>query len=131
MQSIKVMKRRILIVEDELGARRLLEYLLGAYYQVTAVTNGKEAIHFLDEGNEVDLIITDIEMPIMTGLEMVSYMRDVPVYSEIPYILVTSKEKSTVMTALGGQEVNYLNKPLQPKTLYWKVEEVLTRAVGF
>ena len=125
------MKRRILIVEDELGARRLMEYLLGAYYQVTSVANGKEAIHFLDEGNEVDLIITDIEMPIMTGLEMVSYMRDVPVYSEIPYILVTSKEKSTVMTALGGQEVNYLNKPLQPKTLYWKVEEVLTRAVGF
>ena len=129
MQSILIMKRRILIVEDELGARRLMEYLLGAYYQVTAVTNGKEAIHFLDEGNEVDLIISDIEMPIMTGLEMVTYMRDMPVYSEIPFILVSSRDKSAVETALGYQEVNYINKPLQPKTLYWKVEEVLTRAV--
>ena len=129
MQSILIMKRRILIVEDELGARRLMEYLLGAYYQVSAVTNGKEAIHFLDEGNEVDLIISDIEMPIMTGLEMVTYMRDMPVYSEIPFILVSSRDKSAVETALGYQEVNYINKPLQPKTLYWKVEEVLTRAV--
>ena len=125
------MKRRILIVEDELGARRLLEYLLGAYYQVTAVTNGKEAIHWLDDGNEVDLIITDIEMPVMTGLEMVTYMSEVPVYSAIPYILVSSRDKSTVVKELGADEVNYLNKPLQPKTLYWKVEEVLTRAVGF
>ena len=129
MQSILIMKRRILIVEDELGARRLMEYLLGAYYQVTAVTNGKEAIHFLDEGNEVDLIISDIEMPIMTGLEMVTYMRDMPVYSEIPFILVSSRDKSAVETALGYQEVNYINKPLQPKTLYRKVEEVLSRAV--
>ena len=117
MQSILIMKRRILIVEDELGARRLMEYLLGAYYQVTAVTNGKEAIHFLDEGNEVDLIISDIEMPIMTGLEMVTYMRDMPVYSEIPFILVSSRDKSAVETALGYQVVNYINKPLQPKTL--------------
>ena len=125
------MKRRILIVEDELGARRLMEYLLGAYYQVTAVTNGKEAIHWLDEGNEVDLIITDIEMPIMTGLEMVTYMSEEPVYSAIPYIFVSSRDKSTVVKELGAVEVDYLNKPLQPKTLYWKVEEVLTRAVGF
>jgi len=122
------MKRRILIVEDELGARRLLEYLLGAYYQVTAVTNGKEAIHWLDDGNKVDLIITDIEMPVMTGLEMVTYMSEIPVYCEIPYILVSSREKSTVVKELGSDKVNYLNKPLQPKTLYWKVEEVLTQA---
>ena len=125
------MKRRILIVEDELGARRLLEYLLSAYYQVTAVTNGREAIQWLDDGNRVDLIITDVEMPVMTGLEMVAYMSGIPVYSEIPYILVSSKDKSTVVKELGADEVNYLNKPLQPKTLYWKVEEVLANAVGF
>lgn len=124
------MKRRILIVEDELGARRLMEYLLGAYYQVTSVANGKEAIHWLDEGNSVDLVITDIEMPLMTGLEMVAYMKKVPVYSQIPYIVMSSRDKSTI-TAKHADLVsdNYLNKPLQPKTLYWKVEELLMNSI--
>ena len=126
------MKRRILIVEDELGARRLMEYLLGAYYQVASVTNGKEAIHWLDEGNEVDLIITDIEMPRMTGLEMVSYMKKVPLYSMIPYILVSSRDRASVLKEWQTtSEVDFLNKPLQPKTLYWKVEEVLARSVSY
>ena len=126
------MKRRILIVEDELGARRLMEYLLSAYYQVASVTNGREAIHWLDEGNEVDLIITDIEMPLMTGLEMVTYMEKVPVYSMIPYIVVSSRDRDSVLEEWQPKtEVNFLNKPLQPKTLYWKVEEVLTKSVSY
>lgn len=126
------MKRRILIVEDELGARRLMEYLLEAYYQVASVTNGKEAIHWLDDGNKVDLIISDIEMPQMTGLEMVAYMQEKPVYSEIPYLLVSSRERSSLAEEFTGlRDINYLNKPLQPKTLYWKVEELLMNSVSY
>ena len=126
------MKRRILIVEDELGARRLMEYLLGAYYQVASVTNGKEAIHWLDDGNKVDLIISDIEMPQMTGLEMVAYMQEKPVYSAIPYLLVSSRERSSLAEEFSGlRDINYLNKPLQPKTLYWKVEELLMNSVRY
>lgn len=126
------MKRRILIVEDELGARRLMEYLLGAYYQVTSVTNGREAIQWLDDGNEVDLIISDIEMPEMTGLEMVEYLRNEPMYCDIPYILISSRAKSSIMKELSYlDDINYLNKPLQPKTLYWKVEELLMNTVSF
>ncbi|MCE7991697.1 MAG: response regulator [Roseivirga sp.] len=126
------MKRRILIVEDELGARRLMEYLLGAYYQVASVTNGREAIHWLDDGNEVDLIISDVEMPQMTGLEMVAYMQEKPLYSAIPYILVSSRDRSSIEQELSGlRDINYLNKPLQPKTLYWKVEELLMNSVSY
>lgn len=126
------MKRRILIVEDELGTRRLMEYLLGAYYQVASVTNGREAIHWLDDGNMVDLIISDVEMPQMTGLEMVAYMREKPLYSSIPYILVSSREKSSIdQELIGLKDINYLNKPLQPKVLYWKVEELLTSSVTY
>lgn len=126
------MKRRILIVEDELGARRLMEYLLGAYYQVASVTNGREAIHWLDDGNEVDLIISDVEMPQMTGLEMVAYMQEKPLYSSIPYILVSSRDRSSIEQELTGlRDINYLNKPLQPKTLYWKVEELLMNSVSY
>lgn len=126
------MKMRILIVEDELGARRLMEYLLGAYYQVASVTNGREAIRWLDDGNKVDLIISDIEMPQMTGLEMVAYMKEEPLYSSIPYLLVSSRERSSLEEEMTGlKDANYLNKPLQPKTLYWKVEELLMNSVSY
>lgn len=125
------MKRRILIVDDELGTRRLMEYLLGAYYQVVSVANGKEAIQWLDDGNEVDLVISDIEMPLMTGLEMLAYMRRDPLYKVIPYILVSSRTKSSVLRDMEWVgDVNYLNKPLQPKKLYWKVEELLMNSMS-
>ena len=109
-----------------------MQYLLGAYYTVVAVTNGREAIQWLDQGNKVDLIISDIEMPLMTGLEMLAYMQKEPLYKSIPYILVSSRTKSSVLSELSfARDINFLNKPLQPKTLYWKVEELLTNTVGY
>ena len=122
------MKRRILIVEDELGFRRLLEYLLSQYYAVTALADGEEAVSWLEQGNEVDLVITDIEMPRMTGLEMVAHMRQLEEFENLPVILISSRDMAVMRPAIENLNVaDCLRKPVQPKVLYWKVEEILQR----
>lgn len=82
------MKKRILVVEDEEGLRLLYEEELKAEgYEVLTAQNGREAIQQLEEG-EPDLIILDIVMPVMDGMETLG--RIVGKEKKIPIILNTS-----------------------------------------
>lgn len=124
------MKKRVLVVEDELGNRRLLEYLLKEHYETAAVTNGKAAVEWLKEGNPVDLIITDIEMPVMNGLELIASLKATRQYARIPVVILSDVDEEILKERLDGyQAQRILRKPVQPKTLYWKVEESLKRTV--
>ena len=125
------MKRRLLVVEDEQSTRRLLEYLLQAHYDVMCVKNGKEATDWLEAGNCVDVIITDIEMPMMGGLELIESLKSQPLLDQIPIIVLSSEDPKDLQQKLGVLEVEaFLEKPVQPRSLFWKVEKSLGRPVS-
>lgn len=84
------MKKRVLIVEDELPSRMLLEHVLSKNYQVTCLANGKEAIQWLNAGNVTDLLLTDLEMPYMSGVELINQLETVPMHNAIPVIILSS-----------------------------------------
>ena len=82
---------KILIAEDDSELRQLFSHvLIKNGYSVTGVCNGKEALDALDKGY-YDLIISDIMMPEMTGLEMLENIRNDVATSHIPVILLTAK----------------------------------------
>lgn len=121
------MKSKILIVEDDIWSRRLMEYLLSAHYEVASVENGREALDWLKDGNHVDLIITDVEMPLMTGIELVNHLHELPMYADTPFMFVSSLDRSSVkLNFEQDRRFPYLPKPLEVKSLMWKVEELLT-----
>lgn len=69
------MKKKILIVDDEKLLRdSLLEFLKDELYEIESVTNGREAIDFLN-GQKIDLLMTDIIMPEMEGMELIRIVR--------------------------------------------------------
>jgi len=118
------MTHSILIVDDEAGQRQLLRAVLEKDYQVVAAANGDEAAQLL-ENRAFDLVITDQRMPGMSGIELISWIRqNTP---ETPVIVLTAY--GTIQTAveamkLGAQD--YLNKPLQsPEELRLTVARVL------
>jgi two-component system, chemotaxis family, chemotaxis protein CheY len=120
--------KRILITEDSPTMRSLListiETLDG--YDIVEAASGFEALRLLPRG-KVDLIITDINMPDINGLELISYVKNNPNYREIPLFIISTerserdKEKGL---ALGADE--YLTKPFDPL----KLQELIKRYIG-
>lgn len=83
-------KRNILIVEDSLTTRELMKNIVrSAGYNVDAASDGLEALNIV-AGKDLDLIITDIEMPRMNGFDMTQRLKEDPVTRDIPVIIVTS-----------------------------------------
>jgi CheY-like chemotaxis protein len=80
----------ILIVDDEFGLAEMLREMLGDYgHDVTLAINGRLALDILAE-RKVDLVITDIMMPVMDGSELATAMRNSEAHRDIPIVMMTS-----------------------------------------
>lgn len=84
-------KQNVLVVDDSNTSLTLEKNILEQYgYQVTALVNGQLAWEELQHNNAYDLIITDVEMPLMNGFELVDKIKNQPSTEEIPTIIVSS-----------------------------------------
>jgi two-component system cell cycle response regulator DivK len=121
------MSKRILVVEDQEDNRQILRDLLGnAGYELTEAENGEEAIVAVAK-ERPDLILMDIQLPVMDGYEATRRIRTNPDLNSVPIIAVTSY-------ALAGDEDKaraagcdgYVSKPYSPRDLLAKVRTYLT-----
>jgi CheY-like chemotaxis protein len=111
------MRYKILVVDDELSIRLLLENFLSQDYEVICKNDGIEALEWL-EGNLPDLIICDILMPNMDGYQYLKNVRQRGYTKHTPFIMLsgteTSKERIKCYR-LGAQD--FLTKPFNPEEL--------------
>ncbi len=116
---------RVLIVEDNVEMQIFLKDLLIKDYEITIAENGKEGFEFSKE-QVPDLIISDIMMPVMDGIEMSQLLKRNKKTSHIPLILLTAKN-TTKSKLLGLQSgaVAYINKPFNPQELVLKIQNLL------
>ena len=119
---------KILVVDDDLALLRMLEKLMSPIGKVTCATDGQEALDFLTEGVMPDLIITDLMMPRMDGLQLVDELRSNSKFKNIPVIMLTAKgTPKDVITGINKGARHYLVKPFKNKDLVKKVATVLNR----
>ena len=119
--------KKILVTEDSPTMRSLLvstiELLDGV--EIVEAASGFEALRLLPR-EKVDLIITDINMPDINGLELISYVRNNPNYAKIPLFIISTegsdKDKEKGL-ALGANE--YLVKPFRPEVLQALIERYI------
>src|SRR3954466_10408715 len=116
-----------LIVEDSPMMRQLLVFALARVknLRVTEADDGVDALRKLT-GARFDIIITDINMPIMDGLKLVKRIRSDETYKDVPIIVVTtegSQEDRSRALALGANA--YITKPIQGPQVVAKVKELL------
>jgi CheY-like chemotaxis protein len=108
-------KRSILIVDDEFGlAEMLREMLRESGYEVTLAINGRLALEILGEGR-VDLVLTDMMMPVMDGAELAMAMRRDDQHRRTPIIMMTSLP--TAPPQPNGLFDAVLRKPFTPDLL--------------
>ena len=82
---------KVLVVEDSLTIRELQRSILeAAGYRVQTASDGRDALGHLDQGEDIDLVLTDVEMPEMSGIELTLAIRAHPTCSALPVVIVTS-----------------------------------------
>lgn len=120
------MAQNILVVDDNPDAIAIVRTTLEARgYNVIGAQSGKEALDLVD-ANPPDLILLDVMMPEMSGIEVLERLKNVPRTSQIPVILLTAKTQDD--DVIGGYRVGadyYITKPFTTRQLMYGVELVL------
>ena len=121
-------KETILIVEDEEDILELVKYNLAKEgYRVVGTTSGEDALK-LARLNQPDLMILDLMLPGLDGLEVCKILKNEPKTSHIPIIMLTAKgEESDIVTGLEVGADDYIPKPFSPKVLIARVRAVIRR----
>ena len=105
----------ILIVDDEFGLAEMLRELLSEYgHQVALAMNGRRALEILNE-RQIDLVVTDMMMPVMDGAELAAAMRASDAHGRVPILLMTSLP--TVFPRESGLYDAVIRKPFTPEML--------------
>ena len=116
-----------LVVEDSPMMRQLLVFALSRVKQlrVTEADDGVDGLKKLAAG-KFDIILTDINMPIMDGLKLVKRVRTDPIHKDVPIVIITTEsaeEDRQRALALGANA--YITKPIQAPQVIAKVKELL------
>lgn len=122
-------KERILIVDDEKEIRDLVEiYLKGEGYETLKAKDGEEALYLL-KGNDIDLVILDVMMPKLNGIETCLKIRE---ESQIPIIMLSAKSEDVdKILGLNMGADDYLSKPFNTLELMARVKSQLRRYKKF
>ncbi|WP_419765183.1 MAG: response regulator transcription factor [Arcobacter sp.] len=120
---------KILCIEDEFEASMLLKRILSKYYkEIILAKNGEEALEIYrnsySSAKPIDLVISDINMPKMDGIELLEMIRQFDEY--LPFIYVTAKLDVQVLLKLVKLEIiNYIQKPVDVDELLRSVDKVV------
>jgi CheY-like chemotaxis protein len=121
-------KARILVCEDNGALSAIITFnLRRAGFHITAVNDGRSALAALEK-QPFDLVLTDQQMPLMTGIQLCEHARKLPQHQHTPFILLTAKcmeiDVARLQQTLGVTRA--LPKPFSPSELVQCIEEALT-----
>ncbi len=125
------MDLKFLIVDDSLTMRRIVSNSLKnlGYSNFTEAENGRDALEKLEADNSINFVITDWNMPEVSGLELVKSIRGNSKYTDLPILMVTTRGvKEDILQALQAKVNNYVVKPFTPQVLSEKIDQVLATA---
>jgi DNA-binding response OmpR family regulator len=119
--------KSILIVDDEVGARTLIGIMLDrGGFRVAKAKDANEALTVVDRGEKPDLIIMDVMMPGMDGIELCRTIRQTSNGAEIPILILSARgDAEAVMRGMDAGATDYLPKPILHHDLVAKVRALL------
>lgn len=121
------MAKTVLIVDDSASMRQLVEFTLkDAGYGVVAAINGRDAVGKVNSGSKVDMVVTDLNMPEMDGLELIRQLRKLPAYKFTPIVMLTTEsQESKKMEGKTAGASGWIVKPFKPEQLVGVVQKFL------
>lgn len=120
-------KPKILIVDDSEFNRAILKEILEETYEIIEADGGKEALHKIDEyGMKISLVLLDIIMPEKDGFEVLKYMEEERLISDIPVIIISSEDSANYIRRAYEMGVSdYINRPFDANIVYQRVSNTV------
>ena len=121
---------KCLVVDDSTTMRRIVVNALKTvgFTDIVEAGDGQEALAKIDG---IELVITDWNMPVMGGLDLVKQIRGAPATAKLPILMVTTRSvKEDIMQAVEAGVNSYILKPFTPQTLKEKIDQVVAMASG-
>ncbi|MFO7445561.1 MAG: response regulator [Ignavibacteriaceae bacterium] len=122
------MSLRFLVVDDSVTMRRIVVNSLKnlGYEDFVEASDGKEALEKLASDDSINFVITDWNMPVISGLELTKSIRSDDRYTKLPILMVTTRGvKEDIIEALQARVNNYVVKPFTPHILKEKIDQIL------
>ena len=116
-----------MVVDDFATMRRIIRKIMKdlEFKEVIEAENGAEAFELL-KTNKVDVIVSDWNMPTMTGLELMKRVRADERFKNLPFLLVTAEaQKDNIIQAIQAKVSNYVVKPFTPAALAEKLAKII------
>jgi two-component system chemotaxis response regulator CheY len=120
------MLKTILVVDDSQSIREAVGFTLqNEGYNVLKAEHGKDALRFFNS-DAIDLVITDLHMPEMNGIELTAEIRKLPEYSRIPVLVLTTESQAEIkMEAKKAGATGWIVKPFVHDTLLAMIRKVI------
>lgn len=120
-------KPRILIVDDSEFNRAILKEILEETYEIIEADGGNEALHKIDEyGMKISFVLLDIIMPEKDGFEVLKYMEEERLISDIPVIIISSEDSANYIRRAYEMGVSdYINRPFDANIVYQRVSNTV------
>ncbi|GJQ63610.1 MAG: response regulator [Melioribacteraceae bacterium] len=125
------MSMKFLIVDDSVTMRRIVANSLQnlGFKEYVEASDGKDALLKLSEDDTINFVITDWNMPNISGLELTKAIRSDSTLSSIPILMVTTRGvKEDILEALNAKVNNYVVKPFTPQILKEKIDQILSNS---
>ena len=122
---------KVLVVDDSPTMRRIVVQMLKkiGYSDIVEAGDGREALERLQAEGDIELVCTDWNMPVMSGLELVQAIRGDENHSSLPILMVTTRNmKDDIIIAMRAGVNNYVTKPFDPQTIKEKIDKVMGAA---
>ena len=117
----------ILLVEDNVELNEYITEILSVRFRILQAFDGKEAIGIL-QNRDVDLVITDIMMPHVGGIELAGKIKNIKQYSHIPIVFLSARtDPDDQLEGLQTGAVDYITKPFNPHILLMKIQNILSQ----
>ncbi len=120
------MKKKVLVVDDDEPIRMFLDKMLGKSYEVITKSDGLMAMRWLSKGNMPDLILSDMRMPSISGVDFLKNLKKSGIYRDIPVIVLSGwDDEDEKKECLSMGAAAYLEKPFNPDQLTELINKVL------
>jgi len=117
---------RVLVVDDFSTMRKIVKNILRqlGFNNIVEADDGSTAWEILQKDN-IDFIVSDWNMPTMSGIELLRKVRASEEYADIPFLMVTAEaQQENIIEAVQAKVSNYIVKPFTPETLGQKIEKI-------
>lgn len=116
----------MLIVDDSILSQKVLTALFSDNYNIVSAQNGMEALEIIEQHGQIDIVMLDLIMPVMDGLETLKRCKELPYFKDIPIIIITSSNTlNDHITALELGASDFVTRPFIPEIVVNKVNNIM------